>query len=53
MELSEIILWKYLGEDVCNILISREVLQNDGPVMHQFPDIVHMYIYMLGPLPSN
>ena len=25
---------KYLGEDVCNLLISLAVLQNDGLVMH-------------------
>ena len=35
------------------MLINREVLKNDGLVMHQFPDIVHVYIYMLGPLLSN
>ena len=53
MEVSELILWKYVGEDVCNMLIGRAVLQNDGPVMRQFPDIVHVYLYMLGPLPGN
>ena len=53
MEVSELLFCKYLGEDVCNLLISRPILQNDGPVMYQFPDIVHVYLYMLGPLPSN
>ena len=24
-----------------------------GPVMHQFSDIVHVYLYMFGPLPGN
>ena len=53
MEVSEIILWKYLGEDVYNLLISRAVLKNDGPVIHQFPIIVHVYLSMLGPLFDN
>ena len=35
------------------MLISREVLHNDGPVMHWLPDMVHMDLYMLGPLPGN
>ena len=50
MEVSENFLSKFLGEDICNMLICREVLQNDGPVMQQFPNIVHMYLYMLGHL---
>ena len=34
MKVSELLLWKYLGEYVCNLLIIRVVLQNDSPVMH-------------------
>ena len=42
MEVSEIFLCKFLGEDICNLLIYREVLQNNGPVMHQLPNVVHV-----------
>ena len=30
-----------------------EVLQNYGLVMHHLPDVVHVNIYVFGPLPSN
>ena len=53
MEVSELILWKSLGEYFCNLLINRVLLHNVGPVMHQILDRVHVYLYMLGPLPSN
>ena len=35
------------------MLISWEVLQNDGPVMHQIPHVVHVILNMFGPLPLN
>ena len=53
MEVSENFLYKYLGEDICNMLIYREVLQNNGPVMHRLPNVVHVDLNMFGPLPLN
>ena len=53
MEVSEIFLNKVLGEDIYNLLICRVVLQNNGPVMHQLPDVVHVNLNMFGPLPLN
>ena len=50
MEVSEIFLSKFLGEDICNLHICRVVLQNNGLVMHQLVDVVHMYLNMFGPL---
>ena len=41
---------KVLGEDIYNLLICKEILQNNGPVMHQLPDVVHVYLNMFGPL---
>ena len=35
------------------MLIYRAVLQNYGPVMHQLPGVVHVNLYVLGPLPGN
>ena len=31
----------------------RAVLQNNGPVMHQLLDVVHVYLNMFGPLTGN
>ena len=53
MEVSELILSKSLGEYVCNLLICRAILQNNGHVMHQIPDVVHVYLNMFGPLHGN
>ena len=53
MEVSEIFLCKSLGEHICNLVIYMVVLQNYGPVMHQLPNVVHVNLYMFGPLPSN
>ena len=53
MDVSKLFLSKFLGEDICNLLIYREVLQNNGHVMHQLPDAVHVYLYMFDPLPLN
>ena len=53
MEVSELFLNKVLGENICNLLIYRAVLQNNGPVIHQLPDVVHVYINMFGPLFGN
>ena len=32
------------------MLISQEILQNNGPVMHQLPNVVHVYLNMFGPM---
>ena len=53
MEVSEIFLNKFLGEDIYNLLIYRELLKNNGSVMHQLPDVVHVYLNMFAPLPGN
>ena len=53
MEASELFLSKVLGEDIYNLLICSAVLQNNGPVMHQLPDVVRVYLNMFGPLPGN
>ena len=53
MEISENFLCKALSEDICNLLICRAVLQNYGPVMHQLPDVVHVNLYVFGPLPGK
>ena len=53
MEVSEIFLYKSLGEYIYNILIYRAVLQNNGLVMHQIPDVVHVYLNMFGHLLGN
>ena len=53
MDVSEIFLCKSLGEDIYNFLICRPVLQNNGHVMHQLSDVVHVYLNMFGPLPRN
>ena len=53
MKVSELFLYKYLGEYICNLLICRAVLQNYGPIMHQLPDVVHVYLDMFGPLSGN
>ena len=53
MEVSEIFLSKSLGEYIFNMLIYREVLHNNGHVMQQLPNVVHVNLYMFGPLPGN
>ena len=53
MKASEFFLCKALGEDICNLLICRAILQNNGHVMHQLPDVVHVNLYFFGPLPGN
>ena len=53
MEVSELFLSKYLGENICNLLICKAVLQNNCHVMHQLPDIVHVDLYILDPLPGK
>ena len=53
MEVSKKFLCKALGEDICNLLICRAVLQNYGPAMHQLSDVVHVNLYLLSIFPSN
>ena len=53
MEVSEIFLSKCFGENIYNLLICREILQNNCLVMHQLPDVVHVDLNMFGPLPLN
>ena len=53
MEVSELFLSKFLGENICNLLIFRVILQNNCLVMHQLPDVVHVDLNMFGPLSLN
>ena len=43
-------LTKFLGEDVSSFLCKWLILQRYHLVMHQDPDVVHVYLNVLGPL---
>ena len=51
MKVSEIFLSKVLGEDICNLLICREVFKKNGLAMHQLPNVVHVNLNMFGNIP--
>ena len=53
MKVSEIFLSKFIGEDICNLLICMAIFQNNGPIMHQLLDVVHVNLNMFGPIPLN
>ena len=53
MEVSEIFLYKSLGQDIYNLSICRAVLQNYGILMHYLPNVVHVNLYVFGLLPSK
>ena len=53
MEVTEFFLCKSLGEDIYNLLIFRELLQNNGPIMHQIPYVVHVHLNMFGAFPGD
>ena len=46
------IVWrcKRFGEDVCNLCISKNVLQRDNTILNQLTDEVHMQLNMFGAL---
>ena len=40
--------WKRLGKNVCNILCRRDVLQLDGAISNESPDVIVLGIDVLG-----
>ena len=48
----EIPLWKYFGEDVCNLLSWWAILQINDLIMHKSSDAVHMNLDVFGSLPQ-
>ena len=52
-EVSEIILSKFLGENIYNLLIYGAILLDNCFFMHQFSDVVHLDINVFGSLSLN
>ena len=50
MKVSELFLSKSLHENICNLLICGAILQNNCPVMHKLPDVVHVDLNVFGSL---
>ena len=44
---------KSLSKSICNLILCRTVVQCDGSVMHQFPNVVHVNFYVLSPMLLN
>ena len=49
-QIDECILCESLGEDVNSLLCMWEILQWYHLLMHQDPDVVHVYLYVIGPI---
>ena len=48
--IGECLLCEALGEYINSLLCRWEILQRYHPLMHQAPDVVHVYLNVIGPL---
>ena len=53
MEVSELLLSEFLGENICNFLIYGAILQNNCYFMHKFFDVVHVDLNVFNSLSPN
>ena len=49
-QIGECILYEALGENVSSFLHKWEILQGYHLIMHQAPNVVHVYLNVFGPL---